>query len=114
MGFWTSQVNFRTFSSKGNKYLLILYEYDSNAILAHPIKTRQAHEIRTAWSIFHEHLLYSNRGPSIYIMDNEASKELKNAIVKYKVKYQLTPHNIHRINAAERAICTFKTISLPG
>ena len=101
-------------SSRGNKYLLILYEYDSNAILAHPIKTRQAHEIKTAWSILHEHLLFSNRAPSIYIMDNEASKELKNAIVKYKIKYQLTPPNIHRINAAERAIRTFKNHFIAG
>ena len=47
-------------------------------------------------------------------MDNEASKELKNDIVKYKIKYQLTPPNIHRINAAERAIRTFKNHFIAG
>ncbi len=101
-------------SSRGNKYLLILYEYDSNAILAHPIKTRQAHEIKHAWIILHTQLLYANRAPSVYIMDNEKSHELKNAIVKYKLRYQLTPPNIHRINAAERAIRTFKNHFIAG
>ena len=40
-------------------------------------------------------------------MDNEAANELK-AILKYKLSYQLTPPHIHCINAAERAIHTFK------
>ena len=41
-------------------------------------------------------------------MDNKAANELKQAIRKYTVSYQLTPPHIHRINAAEHAICTFK------
>ena len=113
-GFFDLTGQFPYTSSRGNKYLLILYEYDSNAILAHPLKTRQAHEIKNAWSILHTRLLYANRAPSIYIMDNEASRELKNAIVKYKIRYQLTPPNIHRINAAERAIRTFKNHFIAG
>jgi hypothetical protein len=31
-------VRFPVVSSKGNKYVMILYDYDSNAILAQPIK----------------------------------------------------------------------------
>jgi hypothetical protein len=31
-------------SSKGNKYIMILYDYDGNAILAQPIKDRTAPE----------------------------------------------------------------------
>jgi hypothetical protein len=33
---------FPVVSSKGNKYIMILYDYDSNAILAQPIKDRTA------------------------------------------------------------------------
>jgi hypothetical protein len=33
---------FPVVSSKGNKYIMILYDYDSNAILAQPIKYRTA------------------------------------------------------------------------
>ena len=47
-------------------------------------------------------------------MDNEASQELKRAIIKNKITYQLTPPNIHRTNAAERAIRTYKNHFLSG
>jgi hypothetical protein len=35
--------------SKGNKYIMILYDYDSNAILAQPIKDRTAPELLRAF-----------------------------------------------------------------
>ena len=43
---------------------------------------------------------------------HEAANEIKQAIRKYKVNYQLTPPHIHRINAAEHTICTFKNYFL--
>jgi hypothetical protein len=36
---------FPVVSSKGNKYIMVLYDYDSNAILATPIKDRTAPEL---------------------------------------------------------------------
>jgi hypothetical protein len=36
-------------SSKGNKYIMILYDYDSNAILAQPTKDRTASELLKAF-----------------------------------------------------------------
>ena len=39
-------------STRGYQYLLIDYDHDSNIILAQPLKSRQAKEIKTAW----EHL----------------------------------------------------------
>jgi len=33
---------FQITSSRGHKYLFVLYDYDSNAILAEPIKSRSA------------------------------------------------------------------------
>ena len=47
-------------------------------------------------------------------MDNEASNELKQAMLKYKISYHLTPPHIYHINAAERAIRTFKNHYLAG
>ena len=44
----------------------------------------------------------------MYILDNEASSVFKQALKKYKLEYQLAPPNIHRVNAAEQAICSFK------
>ena len=58
--------------------------------------------------VLHDRLTRRGVAPRIYIMDNEASSNLKKAILKYKVNYELTPPHIHRINAAVRAIRTFK------
>ena len=52
--------------------------------------------------------------PKFQILDNEASTELKQAINKQKIKFQLAPPNIHRRNAAERAIRTFKNHLIAG
>ena len=44
-----------------------------------------------------------------YILDNEFSHELKKALLKRNIEFQLTPPNMHRRNAAERIIRTFKS-----
>ena len=41
-------------------------------------------------------------------MDNKCSEELKLALHKAQLKYQLVPPHIHRANKAERAIQTMK------
>ncbi len=46
--------------------------------------------------------------PKIYILDNEASADLKKGLKKYGMDYQLVPPHVHRRNAAERAIRTYK------
>ena len=91
-----------------------MYAHDSNAILVHPLKTRQGHEIKAAWQTLHKRLTASGVTPTTYIMDNEASGALKAAILKNKLTYQLTPPHMHRINAAERAIRTFKNHFIAG
>jgi hypothetical protein len=40
--------------SKGNKYIMVLYDYDSNAILAHPIKNRTAPELLKAFQFMEQ------------------------------------------------------------
>ena len=51
---------------------------------------------------------------SNFILDNEISTELKNAFKKYKVNYQCVQPKVHRRNATERAIQTFKNHFLAG
>jgi hypothetical protein len=45
---------FPVVSSKGNKYIMILYDYDSNAILAQPIKDRTAPELLKAFQFMEQ------------------------------------------------------------
>ena len=95
-------------STRGNQYILVIYDYDSNVILAEPLKSRVAREIKRGFLKLNETLARRGCQPKIYILDNEASNELKNSLLKYDIKYQLVPPHIHRRNAAECAIRTFK------
>jgi hypothetical protein len=101
-------------SSRGNQYIFVLYDYDGNAILTQPIKNRQAATIRDAWLSLHQVLQRSGNAPNLYIMDNEASSDIKDAMFKHKISFQLAPPHMHRRNAAERAIRTFKNHFVAG
>ena len=87
---------------------MVIYAYDANAILAAPLKNRSAGEIVKTWNILNEKLEKAGVSPLIYILDNEISKEFKQALYKKDIKYQLVPPHIHRANAAERAIKNFQ------
>ena len=52
--------------------------------------------------------------PNLYVLDNEISGEFKNALNKYEVEWQLATPYLHRSNAAERAIRTFKNHFIAG
>ena len=95
-------------SSRGNQYLMIIYDYDSNAILHEPLKNRTATELTRAWTAIHQRLSIGGSKPEIYILDNEFSTEFETNMKNFDVKFQLVPPHIHRRNAAERAIQTFK------
>ena len=95
-------------STRGHEYIMILYDYDSNAILARPFKNRQAKELVDTWEELYGQLTKNGHKPKCFILDNECSAEMKTALRKYKLDYQLVPPDIHRRNAAERAVRTFK------
>ena len=101
-------------SSRGNKYFLIVYDYDSNCILSELLKSRQAAGIKRAWLLIHQKLIQPGAAPHLYILDNEASTDLKYSMKKNKLEYQLVPPDQHRRNAAEKAIRTFKNHFLAG
>jgi hypothetical protein len=96
-------------STRGNKYIMVGYHYDSNSILAKPMKDRNAASMVTVWNELHQIYKKAAVAPHIYILDNEFSQELRSAMEGEKVKYQLVPPHSHRNNLAERAIQTFKS-----
>ena len=86
-------------SSRGNQYIFVLYDYDGNAILTQPIKNRQTATIRDAWLSLHQVLQRSDNATNLYIMDNEAYRDMKDAMIKHKISFQLAPPHMHRRNA---------------
>jgi hypothetical protein len=101
-------------SSKGNKYIMILYDYDSNAIIAAALRSRSEHDLVTAYRSLHQYLVDRGLKPQLQRLDNEAPGGLKQFMTQQGVQYQLVPPHNHRRNAAERAISIFKDHFIAG
>jgi hypothetical protein len=95
-------------SSKGNNYLLIIYDYDSNGILAQLILKCTGPCILAAYKVLHECLVAAGLQPQLQQLDNEASQSLKHFMTSEGIDYQLVPPGVQCRNAAKRAIRTFK------
>jgi hypothetical protein len=68
--------------------MLILYDYDSNSILVEPMKNRSDDEALRAYAVLYTELTQHGLKPQLNIMDNEASKAIKAAVLKTGAKYQ--------------------------
>jgi hypothetical protein len=92
----------------GSVCFFIMYHYKANAILAKPISALDNISIFNVYKMQFKDLISKGFKPKINIMDNQATKHIKAFLTEQQCKLQLVePHN-HRMNAAERAIQTFK------
>jgi hypothetical protein len=101
-------------SLSGNKYILILYDYDSNSVLSAPMKNRGDKEMVWAFDFLIQALIVRGLKPHLQGLDNEAPLALRNYLTQQGITYQLAPPHIHRRNNAERAIKTFKNHFIAG
>jgi hypothetical protein len=95
-------------SSRGNQYIMVLAEVDSNAILVEPMKNRTAGKMVRAYQVLIDRLNSAGIFPKLHILDNECSADMKKTIKSNKMDFQLVPPHDHRRNLAEKAIQTFK------
>jgi hypothetical protein len=82
-------------SSSGINYLLIAYDYDSNAILMRPIKKRTAEALTAGIQDIHNTLAKGGCQPKFHRMDNECPQQVKDYLKKRDVQYQLAPPDDH-------------------
>jgi hypothetical protein len=101
-------------SGTGYNYLMLLYDYDSNFIHAEPLRTRSGPDILAAYTTAHQLLISWGLRPQLQRMDNEASRALLKYMAGHQVDVQLAPPHVHRRNAAECAIRTFKNHFIAG
>ena len=88
---------------------MIAYHCNSNAILAQPFKTRADKHRMVAYNSIMQRLENKGMLVDLQILDSKASKAYKHTITSdWNIKFQLVPSHIHRRNAAEQAIRTFK------
>ena len=59
---------------------MVIYDYDSNAILDKPIKNRRVETICDAFLNIHNMLKSIGSNPKFYIMDNDCSSDLTEAM----------------------------------
>ncbi|KAL7525219.1 hypothetical protein ACHAXR_001556, partial [Thalassiosira sp. AJA248-18] len=96
-------------SRSRNQYMMVAYHCDSNVILVEPFQSRKDHHRLAAYDKIMAALKKRGHAVNLQILDNEASEEYKNKITEtYGARFQLVPPNMHRRNAAERAIRTWK------
>jgi hypothetical protein len=68
---------FPVISSRENVSIMVLYEYDGNAIKAEPIKNTKAKELLRSFQVMEQKLASRGLKPKLMTLDNEASKSLK-------------------------------------
>ena len=78
---------FLTMSRNGNKYIMIVYHYDNNAIQVEPIKNRSNEQIVGAYKQIHNSLTRKGPKPRLQRLDNEASQALKNYLQSEDISY---------------------------
>ncbi len=104
----TGQFPMRLQSS--NKYIMVLVNYDSNAILVEPMKSHKDAEMIQAYTTLILWLKRAGIIPKKHVLDNKVSENMKNHICNTcKMNMELVPQGCHRRNAAEVAICNFKS-----
>ena len=100
---------FPTRSRKGNRYIMVLCEIDSNIIIREAMKNRTEGEMIRAYRLLMERLSAAGITPKNHVLDNEASAEFKREIKNHDMTYELVPKGMHRRNIAEKAIQTWKS-----
>jgi hypothetical protein len=96
-------------SLEGNVCFLIVYHYESNAILALPISGLDNNTIFAVYKTQFESLESKGHKIRLNVMDNQCTKQIKKNLTANDCDLMLVeePHN-HRVNAAEHAIKMFK------
>ncbi len=95
-------------SLEGNVCFLVVYHYKSNAILALTISGFDDNTIFAAYKTQFEFLESKGHKIKLNMMDNQCTKQIKKILTANNCALLLVePHN-HCVNAAKRAIQTFK------
>jgi len=101
-------------SYKNNQYVFVAYFYSLNAIIVRPMPNRTDNAMVATFKDIIEHLKSCGHQPQLNVMDNECSKAVKTYINSENINIQLVEPHDHRVNAAERAIQTFKHHFIAG
>ena len=90
----TGQVPTR--SQQGNKYIMVMVEIDSNAILVKPMKSCKDEEMIRAYNTLLLQLKHAGIIPKKHVLNNKVSENMKNHICDTcKFEIELVPPGCH-------------------
>jgi hypothetical protein len=95
-------------SSKGNQYIMVLMESNSNVILVETMKNCSSGKMIWAHQKLIDRLHATGIVPKHLILNIKCSNNFKNTIKCNKMTYQHVPPQDHHRNCAEKAIQIFK------
>ena len=78
------------------------------------MKNRSTDEFKCVYRDMYSTLKSKGYSPKLHKIDNETSKEVEKFIAEQHTKLQYAPPHIHRQNAAERGIQTWKYHFIAG
>ena len=87
---------------------MVLVELDNEAILVEAMRNRTSGEMIRAYQKLVDRMKACGVAPKHHVLDNECSREFKEAIKENQMTYQLADAHDHRRNIAEKVIQTFK------
>ena len=94
--------------------ILIIYDWTTHAILAHPVKYLKDDTVITAFRDKFNFLKSRGFKQVFNIINNVVSKAIKTYINSKDIEIQMVEPNNHRANAAERVIQTWKNHFIVG
>ena len=83
---------------------MILVEVDQNIIISELTQSRTTDKVTNTYQALIKQLKRRGLVPKKYILDNECSQELKDAIIENNMEYELVPKGQHWCNIVERGI----------
>jgi hypothetical protein len=92
---------FPTTSAKCNKYVLVVYGYDTNNVLTEPMRSRGDQEMVRTYNKLIQELVDHGFRPRLQRLDNECSSALRSLLNQHDIQFQLAPPHMYRRNAAE-------------
>ena len=105
---------FPVMSLEGKQYYFVAYDYDTSAIFVIPITDLRDETIITAFTEVFKESVEKGYTPTFNVTDNQATTPIKAFLKKKNCNWQFVEPSNHRVNAAERAIQTFKNHFISG
>jgi hypothetical protein len=101
-------------SYHGKRIQFVVYEYCSNVIIVKTLRDETDKSMVEAFQEVYEYLTEKGFKPKLNVMDNQCSRAIQKFIKSTGADIQLVNPDDHRVNAAERAIQTWKNHWITG